>query len=97
MTKNDIEKLKDFYDSRQIINENDSSIMIQNNYFNYFDDYSQVILNNVTPLTVGKLKKVLGISSNTNETKTEENQEQEPIDDDSILSNPFFTTLKLVD
>ena len=113
MTKNDIEKLTEFYDSRQIENNDDSKIFIENNYFNYFNDNSEIILDNVTPLTVSKLKKVLGISGSQvtqeqqqdkSEIKTEattetelEQEDEELIDDESIFSNPFFTTLKPVD
>lgn len=105
MTKTDIEKLKDYYNSRQIANNTNLSI-IENNFFNYFNDDTTFILDNVTPLTVSKLKKVLGISDNNKvETasqktiKESENiqEDEELIDDDSIFSNPFFTTLKPVD
>ena len=104
MNKTDIEQLKDYYDSRQLKNNNDSSIIAENNCFNYFNDNSELILDKVTPLTVSKLKKVLGISDNTktNSNSTENSAHQkedyeELIDDDSIFSNPFFTTLKPVD
>ena len=68
MTKNDIEKLKDYYDSRQIENTDNSTLIITNNFFNYFNDNSQLILDNVTPLTVSKLKNILGISSSAQKT-----------------------------
>ena len=106
MTKNDIEKLKDYYDSRQISDDNNISVVAENNFFNYFNDDSTFILDNVTPLTVSKLKKVLGITNttkvdnNSEETKSKKEQlqdDEELIDDDSIMSNPFFTTLKPVD
>lgn len=105
MTKTDIEKLKDYYDCRQIENNSNLSI-IENNFLNYFNDDSTFILDNVTPLTVSKLKKVLGISDNNKiENNSQENiketntveDDEELIDDDSIFSNPFFTTLKPVD
>ena len=105
MTKKDIEKLKDYYDCRQIENTTNLSI-VENNFLNYFDDNSTFILDNVTPLTVSKLKKVLGINDNTKaENNSQENieksenihEDDELIDDDSIFSNPFFTTLKPVD
>lgn len=105
MTKTDIEKLKDYYNSRQIANNTNLSI-IENNFFNYFNDDTTFILDNVTPLTVSKLKKVLGISNNNKiETNSQETikeseniqEDEELIDDDSIFSNPFFTTLKPVD
>ena len=104
MTKTDIKKLKDYYDSSQIESSTDS-IVIENNFFNYFNDDSTFILDNVTPLTVSKLKKVLGISDNNKiENNSQENikeskniqKDEELIDDDSIFSNPFFTTLKPV-
>ena len=106
MTKNDIEELKNYYDSRQLENDDDSTIIVENIFFNYFNNNSELILDNVTPLTVSKLKKVLGINDNTkvdnnseeNNNKKEQLQENEElIDDDSIMSNPFFTTLKPVD
>ena len=104
MTKNDIENIKDYYDSRQISN-NDSLVISENKFFNYFNDDTTFILDNVTPLTVSKLKKVLGISNNKVETNSQKNlkesenihEDEELIDDDSIFSNPFFTTLKPVD
>lgn len=106
MTKSDIDQLKDYYDSKQLENNDYSNIIVENNYFNYFNDNSELILNDVTPLTVSKLKKVLGINDNTktDNTSTAKNTEKESIkkdeeliDDDSIFSNPFFTTLKPVD
>lgn len=105
MTKIDIEKLKDYYDSRQISNNDDSLVISENNFLNYFNDDTTFILDNVTPLTVSKLKKVLGISNNKAETNSQESikeskniqEDEELIDDDSIFSNPFFTTLKPVD
>ena len=105
MTKTDIEKLKDYYNCRQIENNTNLSI-VENNFLNYFDDNSTFILDNVTPLTVSKLKKVLGINTNNKpENTSQENikeseniqEDEELIDDDSIFSNPFFTTLKPVD
>lgn len=98
MTKSDIENLKTYYTSRQISNNN--SIIVENRHFNYFCDNSTLILDNVTPLTVTKLKKVLGINDNNKiENSSQENiqKDEELIDDDSIFSNPFFTTLKPVD
>ena len=106
MTKNDIEELKNYYDSRQLENDDNSTIIVENNFFNYFNNNSKLILDNVTPLTVSKLKKVLGITDNTktdnnseedNGKKEQLQEDEELIDDESIMSNPFFTTLKPVD
>ena len=105
MTKNDIENLKNYYNSRQIENNTDS-VITENNFFNYFNNDTTFVLDNVTALTVSKLKKVLGISNdNKIENNSQENikesdnikEDEELIDDDSIFSNPFFTTLKPVD
>ena len=103
MNKTDIEQLKKYYDSMQLQNNDVSSIITENNCFIYFNDNCELILNKVTPLTVSKLKNILGISSTTKTnspssqaTVQQPKETEELINDDSIFSNPFFTTLKQI-
>ena len=105
ITKDDIEKLVEFYNSGQTQANDDLEIIAENNFLNYFVDNVELLLYNVTPLTISKLKNALGISSSlpnnsSQQEPAELNSDMEPetpISDDSIFSNPFFTTLKPVD
>ena len=98
MTKVDIEKLKTYYTSNKLENLSDN-LIIENNLFNYFQDDCEIILDNITPLTVTNLKKMLGIDENNQIIKTSipTNNSETFTDNNSILSNPFFTTLKPID
>ena len=98
MTKTDIENLKNYYNSYKVEN-NSNDLLVENSLFNYFQDNCEIILDNITPLTVIQLKKMLRIGENNQIMKNHQpiNNNETFDDNDSILSNPFFTTLKPID
>lgn len=103
LPKSGLDKLIEFYNSNTIENDT-NNIYISNDYFNYFDNNTNVILKNVTTLSLSELKNILGIGKPAENTQTSseasdiiEDTSEELISDDSIINNPFFTTLKPID
>lgn len=87
-----------------------SNVMVQVGNFNYIPQKSALVLYKVNLLTIEKMRKILGIynekvtqseSSQTTIPKApaypknvSENNNEAPISDNDLLSNPFFQTLK---
>ncbi len=86
-----------------------SNVMVQVGNFNYIPQKSALVLYKVNLLTIEKMRKILGIynekvaqpgnsqspintSSQTRPTEAINNEA--PISDNDLLSNPFFQTLK---
>lgn len=83
-----------------------SNVMVQVGNFNYVPQKSTLVLYKVNLLTIEKMRKILGIynektahqetapapASAQNNTVAENNDA--PISDNDLLSNPFFQTLK---
>ncbi len=87
-----------------------SNVMVQVGNFNYIPQKSALVLYKVNLLTIEKMRKILGIynektaqseASQTTIPKVpahsknlSENNNEAPISDNDLLSNPFFQTLK---
>ena len=83
--------------------------IVQVKNFNYIPKVNSLVLYNANVLTIDKMRKILGIFRESQETKTsdqtssinetdnsqhtEEHNKKDYISDDDLLSNPFFTTL----
>ena len=105
LLKQDLETLKAFYNTNlltsqmlEIYKRNNSMVQIKN--FNYIPENNSLVLDNANFLTIDEMREILGLSTTniSNKSKntsipTNQNQENEYISDDDILSNPFFTTL----
>ena len=107
LPKKDIEKIKQIYNDNLNENFNIDTCISENNNFNYFRDNSFFIYDQTTRASISELKSALGIGtpiqSSTTPTpkiktqtiqKIEKNDEQ--LNDDDIMSNSFFTTLKML-
>ena len=80
LNKSDIEKLNNEYKK------------VENNIsgFSYLNNVNTIVLNDATIVTPQKIKEALRINSQQVDSKPDNT----PIDDSSIYTNPFFTTLK---
>ena len=107
LPKKDIEKLKQIYNDNSNENFNINTCISENNNFSYFRDNSFFIYDQTTRASFNELKSALGIgiptpSQTAPSPKTEIpkiSQTQAPekqLNDDDIMSNSFFTTLKML-
>ena len=107
LPKKDIEKIKQIYNDNLNVNFNIDTCISENNNFNYFRDNSFFIYDQTTRASFSELKSALGIgvpasSPTVPSPKTEipkVSQAQAPVEqlnDDDIMSNSFFTTLKML-
>ena len=77
--------------------------MIQIKNFNYIPQSNSLVLDNAHVLTIDEMREILGIFNRQEAAKEESEQPQVDddtenyISDDDILSNPFFTTLRPID
>lgn len=107
LPKKDIEKLKQIYNDNSKENFNNNTCISENHNFNYFKDNSFFIYDQTTRASISELKSALGIGTpihsptpptpkvkTQNIQKIEETEKQ--LDDNDILSNSFFTTLKML-
>ncbi len=90
MQKDQIQRLQEYYEVNKIKNDGYSGILTKNNSLLYFNNDCNLFLENVTHIDLISMKKILNIFP---KAKAEE---KDPIDDGTILSNPFFTTLKQI-
>ena len=97
VTKQDVNKLRNFYTDNlensklfQIYNQSNYSIQIGG--LTYLPKKSNLVLENVTFLTLPKLYNELSKQANIN-TDTFTKQPIQPLDDNFILNHPFFKTL----
>ena len=109
LLKQDLETLEAFYNTSILTSKlldiyKNSNVMVQVGNFNYIPSKSALILYKATLLNIEKMRKILGIYQepqtltqeqkyNTNQT-SEFSQNESPISDNDLLSNPFFQTLK---
>lgn len=79
-----------------------ANTIVQVKNFNYIPKVNSLVLYNANVLTIEKMRKILGIfresqavSSPVTSTppKSEISENEKPISDEDLLSNPFFTTL----
>ena len=83
-----------------------SNVMVQVGNFNYIPIQSALVLYKTTFLTIDEMRKILGIYQETSSqakaptltpsptTPTVQGQNEPPISDNDLLSNPFFQTLR---
>lgn len=87
-----------------------SNVMVQVGNFNYIPQKSALVLYKANLLTIEKMRKILGIYNTTStpavasekttsnasvqNTTISETDNNAPISDNDLLSNPFFQTLK---
>lgn len=104
LLKQDLETLEAFYNTSLLTSKmldiyKTSNVMVQVGNFNYVPVKSALVLYKVNLLTIEKMRKILGIYQETSapeptlEQKSSANNEA-PISDNDLLSNPFFQTLK---
>lgn len=109
LLKQDLETLKAFYNTNLLTSKmaemyKKTNTMIQIKNFNYIPQSNSLVLDNAHVLTIDEMREILGIF-NRQEAAKEEESEQPQVDDDTenyisdddILSNPFFTTLRPID
>lgn len=103
LTKEDIETLNSFYNTNLMTSKayeiyNTSEYMMQVGNFNYLPKKSTLVLDESKLLTIPKLRSILNLSApKTTETSPQIDQnseDEQEISDDTILSHPFFKTLK---
>lgn len=84
-----------------------SNVMVQIGNFNYVPSKSALVLYKASLLTIENMRKILGLyqeSSTASQTQTvptppkkpqiSQKDNESPISDNDLLSNPFFQTLK---
>ena len=107
LPKKDIEKLKQIYNDNLNENFSANTCISENNNFNYFKDNSFFIYDQTTRASFSELKSALGIGGTNTlqpqkpaiETETKKEQKiinKHQLDDNDIMSNSFFTTLKML-
>lgn len=104
LPKEDIEKLTELYNNNANTEFDLSNCIAENNNFNYFRDNSFFIYDQTTRASITELKTALGIGLDiptkpsikpeTPSITKIENEKQ--LNDDDIMSNSFFTTLKML-
>lgn len=104
LTKEDIETLDSFYTTNLMTSKiyeiyNSSEYIMQVGNFNYLPKKTTLVLDESQLLTIPKMRLILDSHTSTTipsqkveEPKKEEQYEE--ISDDTILSHPFFQTLK---
>lgn len=113
LNKQDVEPLEAYYKTELIRSKmydyyKTSKDIMQVGIFTYIPQNTNIVLDKSSLLELQTLKKVLNIDVKKPERPTmkipsinkeppEIANEEELIDDDDILSNPFFTTLKPLD
>ena len=102
LTKNDVDKLHNFYKDN-LINSKLFSVYEQSNYsvqvgsFSYLPKKSNIILDNANLLTLKQLYEILckQLAVTSTNSDAEKNMDYtKPLDDNFILNHPFFETLK---
>ena len=113
LNKQDVEPLEAYYKTELIRSKmydyyKTSKDIMQVGIFTYIPQNTNIVLDKSSLLELQTLKKVLNIDvkkperptmkiPSINKEQPEIANEEELIDDDDILSNPFFTTLKPLD
>lgn len=113
LNKQDVEPLEAYYKTELIRSKmydyyKTSKDIMQVGIFTYIPQNTNIVLDKSSLLELQTLKKVLNIDVKKPERSTmkipsinkeppEIANEEDLIDDDDILSNPFFTTLKPLD
>ena len=90
LSKKDIEKIEKAYNANSSENFEQNSCISRKGFFNYFKDNTFFIYDKTKFATMKDLKSSLGIDNSKNATDSEQ------LDDDDIMSNSFFTTLKML-
>lgn len=106
LLKQDLETLEAFYNTSILTSKmldiyRASNVMVQVGTFNYVPQKSALVLYKVNLLTIEKMRKILGIYQETSTPAPEPastpqvtTNNEAPISDNDLLSNPFFQTLK---
>lgn len=113
LNKQDVEPLEAYYKTELIRSKmydyyKTSKDIMQVGIFTYIPQNTNIVLDKSSLLELQTLKKVLNIDvkkperptmkiPSINKEQPEIANEEDLIDDDDILSNPFFTTLKPLD
>ena len=111
LTKKDVQSLESFYNSTLNTSKmteiySSTEFMVQIGNFNYLPPKAKVILEQENLLTITKLRSVMNGSStiktsektqNVSNDISDDNNINDTLSDDDILSHPFFTTLKPID
>ena len=92
LSKNDIEKIEKAYNANSNENFEQNSCISKKGIFNYFKDNTFFIYDKTKFATMKDLKSSLGINNSNSKNATDSEQ----LDDDDIMSNSFFTTLKML-
>lgn len=104
LTKYSVKAMNDFYMDK-LVNSKMFSIYKQSNYpiqsgnLNYLPQKSNIVLNNAHLLTAKKLQELILSQEQAKKPQKAETTKpsEELLDDNFILSNPFFKTLTSVD
>lgn len=108
LLKQDFETLKAFYNTSMMTSKmsamyQNANTIIQIGHLNYVPKTSSLVLYKAHPLTIEKMRKILGIFREEKEqqvtppaipAKPEIADNNAQISDEDLLSNPFFQTLK---
>lgn len=98
LAKEDMQKLENFYKTKLTTSKlydyyQTSNIAVQVGHFNYFPKNYSFVLKDANLLSIKQLRDIL----NTNTQQPAVEEKEDTISDESILSHPFFQTLKPVD
>lgn len=106
LLKQDLEMLNAFYNTSLLTSSileyyKTSNSLVQVGNFNYIPEKNALVLYKANLLTIEKMRKLLGIykepEPNIEQNLPENSQtsnNDSPISDNDLLSNPFFQTLK---
>lgn len=106
LLKQDLETLEAFYNTSILTSKmldiyKTSNVMVQVGTFNYVPQKSALVLYKVNLLTIEKMRKILGIYQENSTPApaptpkvVADADNEAPISDNDLLSNPFFQTLK---
>ena len=92
LSKKDVEKIQKAYNINSNNNFEENNCISKKGIFNYFKDNTFFIYDKTKFATIKELKSSLGIDNQNSKNTTDDEQ----LDDDDIMSNSFFTTLKLL-
>lgn len=105
LTKEDVQTLNSFYTTNLMTSKvyeiyNTSEFIIQVGNFNYLPKKKSLVLDESQLLSIPKLRSILNMPTTTSSTTSpiiEDVEENNELSDETILSHPFFKTLKPLD
>ncbi len=100
LEKNSIDQLENFYVTKLMNSKlynyyKTSDVAVQIGNFNYFPKNYSFVLKDANLLSIKKLRDTLEMVDS--EPEEDYDLDETPISDESILSHPFFKTLKPID